>query len=608
MSGTTLYPNYSRPYEMKQSHSPLLPTPPKYSLPPVIPTAIRYVDGKPTIAWAPPLPPPLPAKVRNDITEALTLRARGEFKLNLRPHQFRAAFHAVKPSIRGIMLYHGLGSGKTITAISIVELLGLHALVIVPSSLIDNFEENIKKVGASRAHYTIISYEKFYYNSNKYSAKGKVLIVDESHRLRQPPFIHGSDPKKSKGKMALKLLNLAYRAKKVILLTGTPVWNHPHDTATQFNMILGYEHFPLKRSMWVKKYGLDGMDNPEDMVRFMRCYVSYYKPDKTDSNYPTVHYAPDNVYEMSEGHAAIYQATEEDLITPQVSSMIRGWEKMVDVDLDDGKSFDFNVFLNGARRVANFAEDDEQLYQRKIEEIVKHIKRKQKQYRNKNYHYKALIFSTWVPRGVMPLAVELKKHNISYGCYTGYKHKFKPKEEDKLPSLVIPIPKKPGKQWVPPNLLPPGLKRQASVNSVIDYIKGPYCFNKKHTSISKRNSILEAYNQDKFDVLIVSSAGGEGVDLKNTNGVYILEPHWNLEKINQAIGRAARYQSHTREPKLVQVHKFYMSKPKDTMDDKETLPTADILLKKIGELKEAFNLRFMLFMQGNSIEQNKCKT
>jgi hypothetical protein len=47
---------------------------------------------------------------------------------------------------------------------------------------------------------------------------------------------------------------------------------------------------------------------------------------------------------------------------------------------------------------------------------------------------------------------------------------------------------------------------------------------------------------------LISSAGAEGLDLKGTKLVQLLEPHYNEEKEKQIIGRAIRYGSHAALP------------------------------------------------------------
>ena len=64
----------------------------------------------------------------------------------------------------------------------------------------------------------------------------------------------------------------------------------------------------------------------------------------------------------------------------------------------------------------------------------------------------------------------------------------------------------------------------------------------------QKNKVVSNYNEGKLDVLLLSSSGGEGLDLKNTRQIHIMEPHWNEAKISQVIGRGIRYKSHESLP------------------------------------------------------------
>jgi superfamily II DNA helicase RecQ len=78
-------------------------------------------------------------------------------------------------------------------------------------------------------------------------------------------------------------------------------------------------------------------------------------------------------------------------------------------------------------------------------------------------------------------------------------------------------------------------------------------------SRAKRDQMVRDYNAGKLNALLLSSAGGEGLDLKGTRLVQILEPHWNRAKIDQVIGRGIRYKSHAALPeneRNVRVQRF----------------------------------------------------
>ncbi len=68
------------------------------------------------------------------------------------------------------------------------------------------------------------------------------------------------------------------------------------------------------------------------------------------------------------------------------------------------------------------------------------------------------------------------------------------------------------------------------------------------TPKSERQNIVNKFNNDLFNILIISSAGSEGLDLKGVRDVYILEPGWNYSKLEQVMGRAVRVGSHLHLP------------------------------------------------------------
>lgn len=61
------------------------------------------------------------------------------------------------------------------------------------------------------------------------------------------------------------------------------------------------------------------------------------------------------------------------------------------------------------------------------------------------------------------------------------------------------------------------------------------------------NSPENKYGAD-LKALLVTSAGAEGIDLKNIRQVHIMEPYWHDVRISQVIGRANRYLSHIELP------------------------------------------------------------
>ena len=61
-----------------------------------------------------------------------------------------------------------------------------------------------------------------------------------------------------------------------------------------------------------------------------------------------------------------------------------------------------------------------------------------------------------------------------------------------------------------------------------------------------------------IELLMITSSGAEGIDLKNVRYVHITEPYWHAVRISQVIGRGRRIGSHLQLPEDVQDIKVYM--------------------------------------------------
>lgn len=148
-------------------------------------------------------------------------------------------------------------------------------------------------------------------------------------------------------------------------------------------------------------------------------------------------------------------------------------------------------------------------------------------------------------------------------------------------------------------------------------------------NIQARLKELFPNNTDKnlygeiIKVFMITASGAEGIDLKNTRFVHILEPYWHHVRVNQVIGRARRICSHSDLPeeyRNVTVY-MYMSKFKEGMDLEEfnALKTqdnsisTDQLLFNIMERKRGLSVMFLDTLKEASIDcivnyKDKCVT
>jgi len=144
-------------------------------------------------------------------------------------------------------------------------------------------------------------------------------------------------------------------------------------------------------------------------------------------------------------------------------------------------------------------------------------------------------------------------------------------------------------------------------------------------SQSKKNraEIVALYNKDEVDVLFISKAGGEGLDLKGTRQMILMESGWNENTERQVIGRGVRFKSHSHLPQDEQnvvIYRLYHVKKDENVErilspeyefdynDPSSWPSADLLLKKISNRKYATTEGFLKELKKLSIEHNhECK-
>jgi superfamily II DNA or RNA helicase len=120
--------------------------------------------------------------------------------------------------------------------------------------------------------------------------------------------------------------------------------------------------------------------------------------------------------------------------------------------------------------------------------------------------------------------------------------------------------------------------------------------------------IVHDYNQQKFQVLLISGAAGYGLDLKKTAAIHIMEPAWNKAKVDQVIGRGIRYKSHYDLPKkeqYINVYHYLSVKPQGFFSKKQL--SADEYLYKLSTSKDKLLQLFTTFLCTASIEKSDKK-
>jgi superfamily II DNA or RNA helicase len=380
-------------------------------------------------------------------------------------HQRDAVCASLSSNERVTVYQFGMGSGKTRTAIAAAMQFG-SAVGIVPATLKAQWQREIRRWGADPRRFEIVSYDEFYHRP--IDLTGHFAFVDEAQALRS-----------TASKRARVIFNELRKAKKVALLSGTPLYNSPTDLSVLLNPFRarGEPKLPVTGEAYDDEFGGD----PDAFARLVENNVVYFQGGADPAKYPSVVERTVHVIATPQ-QQELYRALEERNLDElrKLDSMLAG--KLADLTTRQEQSVGalvrkLTAFATQARQIPNRDDRTGPQGVPKIAYILKYLKA--------HPRHRVLVFSTFLESGLDQLVAALRAHKISHEAYTG-----------------------------------------------------------EVRSLQQRNAIVERYNAGKTRVLLLSSAGGEGLDLKRTDAVFVLEPHWNWAKIRQAIGRAARYESH----------------------------------------------------------------
>ena len=177
-----------------------------------------------------------------------------------------------------------------------------------------------------------------------------------------------------------------------------------------------------------------------------------------------------------------------------------------------------------------------------------------------------MIYAQYIDGGVLPVALALEEMGFTrYG--------------DGAKSLFKSPPVEP----VDARTMKPRTSKKA------DFIPARYCLITGDPRISPNNAfeVKAATTEDnkdgnKIKVIIISQAGAEGVDFKFLRQVHILQPWYNMSRIEQIIGRAVRNFSHKDLPFEQRNVEIFMY---GTILEKNKEEAADLYIYRVAEYK-----------------------
>jgi hypothetical protein len=136
---------------------------------------------------------------------------------------------------------------------------------------------------------------------------------------------------------------------------------------------------------------------------------------------------------------------------------------------------------------------------------------------------------------------------------------------------------------------------------------GLYLYISGDVNSDVRKIARKKFNNDQAKILLISKAGGEGLDLKGVRNIIIMESNWNASSDKQIIGRGIRYKSHSHLPedqRNVTVYRLLLHKPLGSNEFFDSVD--DMLYEAAYKKKQPLLDSYMEIIQKNSIENQPC--
>ena len=224
----------------------------------------------------------------------------------LRKYQtFVGSYLDYRSPFRDILIYHGLGSGKTATAINVYNMLynynpGWNVFVLIKASLkndpwlrdIKEWLSDDRKHNIRFIHYDSPKADRDFIDAVKSAdiQKKNIYMIEEAHNFIKNVY---NNITRKTGRRAYTIYDYIQKEKRendntrVILLSGTPAVNTPFELSLIFNL-LRPDTFPMSETQFNEIYISQdnsaslNLDNKNMYQRRIMGLVSYYYGSTTD--------------------------------------------------------------------------------------------------------------------------------------------------------------------------------------------------------------------------------------------------------------------------------------------------------------------------------------
>ena len=572
--------------------------------------------------------------------------------------RFIGQFLNYRSPFSDLLIFHGVGSGKTVSAINVYNVLfnftpKWNVIMLIPAALrndpwlkdlnvwLEKSDRDLRMKNIQFVHYDSPYADRDFLEKIKKidSSKGTLYIFDEAHNFIRNVYNNISS---KKGKRAQVIYDYIQQEKKeennirILMLTATPVVNTPYEYALYYNLMRPGS-FPESEAIFNQLYisttNYQSL-NDETKNMFQRRIMgltSYYigaTPDKFAQK--TIHYKhiPMNKYfeeiynhfeaielekeriskMMSRGQVGDQMSTYSsytrqacNFVFPTIGNKLNGEERPRPGKFKI-KADDANVIDEGKKK------EETVILKRSKEEVQEYVKAITGYVNTFIEHLKELHRMDKDNKHTLQNDVEdfYKKFEGSFTKFSNDSGKKSKLFEmlnmcsPKFIQVIFNIFKSAGPVLVYSNyvameglqifkvylsffgFIPFGDDKEINMNNLKNKnTKDGFRYIEFHGGIEKElreeNKKIFNKSENKFGdiikIIMISPAGTEGISLRNTRQVHIIEPYWNEVRIEQIIGRAIRICSHADIPldnRKVDVFRYKMIRTnnKETTDER----------------------------------------
>jgi superfamily II DNA or RNA helicase len=193
-----------------------------------------------------------------------------------------------------------------------------------------------------------------------------------------------------------------------------------------------------------------------------------------------------------------------------------------------------------------------------------------------------LIYSQYIDSGLIPMALALEEYGFTrFGKNT--KSLFK-----EPPTSIVDV-----------RTMKPPENRNDFMPARYSLITGDSRFSPDNNFEVKALTNDDNKDGNKIKIILISRSGSEGIDLKFIRQVHILDPWYNMNRIEQIIGRSVRNKSHKELPFEKRNVQIFMH---GTLLDNNVEETADMYLYRVAEYKATQIGQITRILKENSVD------